>query len=241
MPVIVAIGAILYYRNNLSFDYNFRINKKELRSQLKIGIPLTINSLSFGSYVYLERILIMTYLSMTDLGYYGFATMISNQLLTIFLSAISVRKMNILEYLGNEEYKRVNKIVFKETAILLLGSIVLIPIIWIILNLLIPLILKDYTAAIVTANIFLIVIPLKVIGSYIAIVLISPIVNKQNIMPYYQFAATGFLAIITFIMYKMNVLSLKTFIIADLLGYAFVHFSLVFLYYKHFYLKFCRK
>ena len=138
MPILVSLCAILYYKRTLKFDYSFRINKKELIHQLRIGIPLSLGGLAYGSYVYIERIIIITFLTITDLGYFGFATMVSTQFVTLFLSAIKVRKMNILEYLGKEEYKKVHKLVIKETLILLIGSIGVILLVWVGTTFLIP-------------------------------------------------------------------------------------------------------
>jgi O-antigen/teichoic acid export membrane protein len=240
MPILVAMGAIIYYKKTLKFDYSFHIDKEELLHQIRIGIPLTLHSLAYGSYLYLERILIITYLSVTDLGYFGFATMVSNQFITIFLTAIRVRKMNILEYLGRGDYIKVNKLVIKETSILMLGSFGIILLVWAITSIFVPIFLEKYVAAIVIANLFILVLPFKVLSSYLAIVIKSPIVNKQDIVPFYQFAATGLLFIVVVIMHNRGVLTLKSYVIADLIGYAAVHISFVFMYYKYFYLSYCK-
>ena len=240
-PIIVIIGVLLFYKNKIKFNFSFNIKKKEFIHQLKIGIPLSIGSLAYGSYVYVERILIISFLSVTDLGYFGFATMVSNQFITIFLTAIKVRKMNILEYLGRGDYQKVNKLVIKETILLIIGSFFVILFVWFIISLFVPIFLKEYIGAIIIVKLFILVLPIKVLSSYLAIVVKSPIVNKQSITPIFQFLATGSLFLVAFIMHKQGTLTLKTYIIVDLFGYAFEHFSFVIMYYKFFYLDFVKR
>jgi O-antigen/teichoic acid export membrane protein len=237
MPILVALGGILYYQKTLKFDFKFGIDRIELVHQLRIGIPLTLNSLAYGSYMYMERILIISYLSITDLGYYGFATMIANQFITLFLTAIKVRKMNVLEYLGRKDYQKVNKLIIRETSILLIGSFGVILLVWGITSIFVPILLDKYIEAIVIANLYILILPFKILSSYLIIVLQSPIVNKQSILPFFQFAATGLLILTVFIMNSIGMLTLKSFIIVDVIGYALVHISLLFLYYHYYYKK----
>ena len=82
--------------------------------------------------------------------------------------------------------------------------------------------------------------PFKILSSYVAIVIKSPSVNKQSVVPFFNFTATILLFITTFIMYKNGILTLKSYIIVDLVGYACVHFAFVCLYYKSYYLKFVK-
>jgi hypothetical protein len=77
-------------------------------------------------------------------------------------------------------------------------------------------------------------LPLKVFTSYINIVIVSPYVNKQSVLPGMHVVQIAFLAIATLVLRHFGHLDLTTFVICDLLGYSIYHLGCYWVYKKNF-------
>jgi O-antigen/teichoic acid export membrane protein len=81
---LLSVFAIVIYQYCLRLRLPVNFNIRELKRQFKIGIPLTIATLAYGTFQYCERISIIKIFGKTSLGMYSFADMITGQL-SIFL------------------------------------------------------------------------------------------------------------------------------------------------------------
>ncbi len=241
IPTIASILSISLYRKKLDFKLSFVFDKLEFIRQLKIGFPLSMGTVAYASYIYLEKILVISLFGLIAAGLFSFGQMIISQMATLFLMAIRVRKVNIFENLGAGNYLLVNKIVIRETFLLFGVSIISIIILWFLLDYFVPIFLPKYIDAIPMAKLLLFILPSKVLSSYVAIVLISKTVNKQNIIPFIQFGATLLLVACVFILHSMDLLSLYSFVIVDVFGYAIYHIIIFYLYFKYFHSKYLEK
>jgi len=235
MSFLTSILAIAFYLKTLRFSYSFKIDKKEFKGILGISFPLMAGTLSQGSFKYAERLIVMGMLGTVALGFYGFSFMIVNQFAVLFKAAIRVRTQDIYEAIGRKEFRRVHKMVVKETAFLISGSIVLIPIMWKLLGYLIPLLLPKWGNGIFAAQLSLLVLPLQVFHNYAAVVLQSSLVNKQKLIPIFWVLSSIVLVLSAFTLKYVNLMTLENFIIINLLGYSVFSLSIIFLYKKYFY------
>lgn len=235
IPIISTIIAIIIMLLNFGIPFNFGIKYYKLKKIFYTSIKLTIGTLSFGVFRYTERIIIISVLGLEAVGYFGFADTILSLLVTIFLMNIKVRKMNILEYLGQKEYVKVNNIVIRETVFLFFASLLTIIISIYLINWLIPIYLLKWKSAIIITQVLLLVLPLKVMSSYIVVVIKSPIVDKLFISPILHLCATFFLLITSYILYVNNLFTLKNFIIIDIIAYSIAHLPYIYIYKKYFY------
>ena len=240
IPTIASILSIYFYSKNLDFRFNFVFDKKEFVRQLKIGFPISMATVAYGSYVYLEKFFVITFFGLVATGLFGFSQMILSQLVGLALMAIRVRKVNIFENIGARNYSIVTKIVLRETFFLIVISFVSIAIIWFLIDYFVPIFLPKYINAIPIAKLMLFILPFKVLSSYVAIVLISKTVNKQSIIPFIQFGSTLLLALSVYLLDTLNQLTLYSFVIADVFGYAIYHIIIFTLYFNFFYNKYVR-
>ena len=241
VPILSTVFIIFVAIKKTGYFFKFRINKLEFKQLLKVSIPLTFGSLAFGLFRYTERILIVSFLGLTAVGYFGFADTIVNMLIAITLSSvIKVRKMKIYEELGKENFISTHRIVKKETTVLVLISIVFIFPIAVALNILVPMFLPKWIDAIDITILFLFVVPLKLISSYVAVVVKAPAVNKLMFEPIMQLFITVFIVSGMFILESYNELTLKNFLIVDLLAYAILNVSYVLYYYKYYMQRFLK-
>ena len=233
--IVVGIIAIGYYLKYLNLKLSFKIAKKEFKRLFKISLSLTMPTLAFGLFKYTERILVIMFLGPLALGFYSFGEMMSGQINTFLKLSIKVRIQDIYEGLGSREYLKVHKMVVKETSILTLLTIAIIPIAWYLLQLFIPIFLSNWASGIIYAQIFLFVTPFHIIPNYIVYVLLSSLVNKQSAVSIFQFIGSLVLAIPTFIMYKLNILTIERYIIVDIFAIAFHSISCMILYKIYFF------
>ena len=235
--ILIGVFAIIFYFRFMSFNYKFKIKKKTFKKILSISIPLTIGTLALGSFQYAERILIIKYLGMNSLGLYTFAAMITGQFIVIFKSSIKVRIQDVFEGIGKGNYNRIHKLVIKETMLLVLGSVLLIPAVCVAVEVFIPLFLPKWSGAILISKIYIFSLPFEVMLSYISVVLISSVVDKQRKLPLYRFISTGILILSVLYLHYFGVLTLENFVIIRILRSFFYTIPVVYLYRKHFFLK----
>jgi O-antigen/teichoic acid export membrane protein len=233
-PIIASIIGLIFYYKRIHAKYRFTIDFSEIKKILSVSIFFSLATLSYGSYRYAERILVLTTMGTIELGIYGFASMLADQLITVFLVAVKVRKMYVYEALGRGDLKFAHRIVIKETILLLVIGILAAASLAFIIPYLIEWFLPKWVPAIFASQLFLLVIPFKIITSYAAIVTTSPLVNKIKQVPIYQVSATVFLVLSALLLHYLGKLTLINFILLDILGYALYHLSYLTMYYKYF-------
>lgn len=241
IPTFASIFSIYIYSKSLDYKFHFVFDKIEFFRQLKIGFPISMATVAYASYVYLEKIVVISFFGLVATGLFGFSQMILSQLVGLALMAIRVRKVNIFENIGARNYSIVNKIVLRETFLLIIVSFISILVVWILIDYFVPIFLPKYINAIPLAKLMLFILPSKVLTSYVAIVLISKTVNKQSIIPFIQFGSTLLLAASVYLLDTLNLLTLYSFVIVDVFGYAIYHIIIFYLYFKYFHSKYLDK
>lgn len=227
------LTCFLYYRK-LIFLYKFSLRKKELFRQLRIGIPLTLATLAYGSYRYAERITVVSILGIKLLGFYGLAAMAMDQVLNLLLLPVKIRKIDIYERLGQGRFLEVHRQVIKETLILIVIASILIPPSWVVIDVIISRFLVEYKDAGFICKIILFAVPFRVVSPYLNVVIVSAAVNKQYFIAPIQFAATIVFVSSVLILRYFNMATLVNIVIADVAGYAFYHLAYIILYKKCF-------
>lgn len=232
---VTSILAIAFYLKTLKFSYSFEIDKREFKRILGISFPLMAGTLSQGSFKYAERLIVMGMLGTVALGFYGFAFMIVNQFAVFFKAAIKVRTQDIYEALGRKEFRRVHKMVVKETAFLVCGAVLLIPVMWILLDYLIPRLFPKWRDGLFVAQLSLLLLPLQVLHNYAAVVLQSSLVSKQKLIPICWVLSSILLVLSVFVFQYVSPMTLEKFIIINLFGYSVFSLSIILFYNKYFY------
>lgn len=235
LATITSILAIIAYYKYLHFDYRFEINKKEFVRLLKISIPMMLGTFAQGSFQYAERLIILGYLGKVALGFYGFGFMIANQFINLLKVAISVRMQDIFEAVGKKEFVKVHRIVFKETMILVIAAIILIPIIWTAVDIFIPLLLPKWIEGIPIAKTLFLVVPVSIIHNYANAVVISSLVDRIKSVVVMQCIATLILLSSTYTLNYLGKLDLTNLIYVVIFSYMFYHGSVLVLYKVFFY------
>lgn len=235
IPVFSTLLIIYVFTRKLKIPFKFKFDKTLFKDICKTSLKFTMGTLAFGAFRYTERIIIISMIGLEAVGYFGFADTILALFVTIFLTNIKVRKMNILEYLGNKEFSKVHQIVIRETTFLTFISIMVVIFSMISLNIFIPIFLDKWIEGIFVTQIFLLILPFKVINSYVITVVKSPIVNKLLYSVTLHSIGIFTLLVGSYILKQLNLLSLINFIYLDVFVYAFVHISWLFIYYKDYY------
>lgn len=187
LVTIIAFVKYLDYRLPLDFDY------QEIKRLTKIGIPLSLNVIALGAFKYSERLLILGSLGTDSLGLYSLAQNMSVQSMIFYSLMEKVRSQDIFELLGEHEYRRVNEIVLRETAFLIGTSIAIYPLFYLGVELLIPLLLPEWSEAIPYAEWLYWLVPLQISTMYPCLVLRSNQVDEQAVIPSAQFISVGIL------------------------------------------------
>ncbi len=227
------LTCFLYYRKLVLF-YKFSLKEKELFRQLRIGIPLTLATLAYGSYRYAERIAVVSILGIKSLGFYGLASMAMDQVLNLLLIPVKVRKIDIYEKLGQGKFLEVHRQVKKETLVLIFIASILITPSWVAIDLVISHFLIEYKDAVFICKIIMFAVPFRVVSPYLNVIIVSATVNKQSLVAPIQFAATIVFVSSVLILRYSNMATLVNIVIADVVGYAFYHLAYIILYKKYF-------
>ena len=239
--IFISIFAIIFFLKYLKFRFSFKIDKKELMRILRISIPLSIGTLALGSFKYAERILIISFLGAVSLGFFSFGVTIVSQFSLILKAGIRVRMPDIYEGFGKKEYKRIHKMVIKETFLLSLASIIVIPVVWILLDILIPMFLEKWSGGVFSAQLYICILPFEIMLLYPSTVLTSTLLNKQNILPFFRFGITGLLILFTLAFHYLDILTLNKFIILNVACLAIYNFIIIYFYQKCFYNVYIKK
>ncbi|MGD8787126.1 MAG: oligosaccharide flippase family protein [Phycisphaerales bacterium] len=230
------ISCMIYKKTigtNVKFDV-YNIDKTELIRLLRIGFPLTLASLAYGSYRYSERILVGSLLGLEALGFYSLAMMPMDCMLNLLLLPVKVRKVNINELLGQNKLQDVHKMVIKETIAIFTLALISIPLLWFAVDILISLLLSGYTEAILASKILLLALPFRAISGYFNTVLVSSVVNKQILLAPMQFISVTVFVLSVLVLRYFDMASLTSIAIADVAGYAVVHLGSIAFYKKYF-------
>jgi O-antigen/teichoic acid export membrane protein len=231
---LIGVLAIILYLRFLKFRMQFKIQREEFQRILKISIPLAFNTLSLAAFKYSERILLLAYLGEVALGVFSFALMVVDQISIIFKASIKVRIQDIFEGLGNNKYKRIHRMVLRETLLLGCSALIIIPIAWLMLEYFIPLFLPKWEESIIIGQLLLFSLPFYVILNYPNAVLISALVNKQSVLPIFRFGSAGLLIIGTILLKHLDILDLKHFVYLNVACLAYYNIVVLMLYKVYF-------
>ena len=235
VPIISTLILLCFCFRKFSIPFSLNINKKTFFDILKTSLKFSLGTLTFGLFRYTERLIIISMIGFTAVGIFGFADTIAALFINVFLTNIKVRKMNIYEYLGKKEFTKVNKIVVRETIILTSLSIFVVVVLIFSLEIFIPIFLDKWTDAIFITQLFIIIIPLKVVSSYIVPVITSPTINKLFYTPILYVFSSIFLLSFSLLLRYFNLLTLINFIYLDILLYCILHLFWIYIYIKQFY------
>ena len=103
--MLQSILASRAFRKEVQLYFSWKIDLFELWRQMKIGIPITLQLLSYASYRYAERIVILWYYTVYELGLVSLGLTAMNNLLHLSLIGPKLRKVHISELLGQKAYK----------------------------------------------------------------------------------------------------------------------------------------
>lgn len=235
VPILVTAAASVIFFRALRFHFSFTLDPTEIKRQLRVGLPLTAGVLAFGSYRFAERLVILTFLGTTALGYYGFAGMVADQTSGFFFYPVRVRQVDLLEGLGARRFRQVHATVVRESTALVAGAIAVMVPIWFAADWVIAYLLPEFAGALTVTRILLLSIPIKVATSYVHVVVISPAVNKQGMLPFLHLLSTTFFVIAAFALHRSDILTLEGVVALDVAGYALYHLLLLAIYFTYFY------
>lgn len=226
--------AIIVYQRLIDYRFKYSIDRIELLRQVKIGVPLVLSTLAYGSYRYSERLIVLTYLGSIELGYYALGTRIMDSILNIALTRIQVIKVHLSNLLGGKEYKKFHIKVVTETIITFFVLLLLYPVFSIIIDTIVTHYLDNYILAIPILKIIVLSSCVRVVGASVTIAIQSPVVNQQKLYAPLQFMATLFLILGASILHHFDSLNLLNFVLLDIGGFVIWHVSLVVVYYIYF-------
>jgi O-antigen/teichoic acid export membrane protein len=239
VPSISTLIILIIFFNRVGYFFTFKLDKSGFLDVLKLGITLSFSTLAFGFFRYVERFIIITFLGLTAVGYYGFADTIAGIFISILLgSVLKVRSVTIFKELGRRNYSVVHKIIIRETALLILLSLLFIILLSGGLIIFVPKFLPEWEEAINVTILFSLVIPLKLSSAYINFVVKSPTVNNLRLEPGLQMLSALLLLFGVLSLDYFNVLTLTTFLVVDVFVYAILHISTVIYYYYSYYKKY---
>ena len=239
--VIGSIIAILIFRNKVKFSFRFLIDWKECLRQLKIGIPIALSTIAYGSYRYSEKLVILFFLGSTPLGLFAVCEKMTDALLNVFMVRYKNLSISISNALGEKKYVLAHKTFLSNTLLILFFSLIIIPVIVVLAEFLFPLLLGDsYPDVVPILKVFIFIVPIRTIGGFTIVFLESPLINKQNILPFFQCLSTLIFIFTVSIINYSGTINIINIIYADIIGYAFWHFSLLVLYYKYFFFNFVK-
>lgn len=141
---------------------------------------------------------------------------------------------DIWRLIGAKEFEKVNKMVIKESLILTVFSILIIPIIWIAVDVFVPLFLPKFVDAIPIVRISSFIIPFQVIANYAGAVITSKTVNKVYFPVLLRLISLTVFAGGSYYLYYNKSLTLELYAYLNLAGYAFFNIGLVVNYYMSF-------
>ncbi|MGD2081030.1 MAG: oligosaccharide flippase family protein [Nitrospirota bacterium] len=234
MSTVTALLTSLMYLRRLDFPFRFSLERAELFRQLRIGIPLSVATLAYGSYRYAERVSVGLILGVTALGFYSLAAMAMDQLLNLFLLPVKVRKIDMYEKLGQRRFRDVHRQVVRETLLLVAAAVAVVPLSWVGIDIVIETLLPEYAEAALVCKVMVLAVPLRTLSSYMNVIIVSSSVDRQAVVAPLQFSATAVFVMGVLALKHFGMASLLNIVIADISGYALYHLAYIVLYRKCF-------
>jgi len=229
------ILAIAYFiSNGFRAKFSLKQDWQQVKSLLKIGLPIILYGFVFTTILNTDRFMIITFLGRVDLGYYSVATMVSGYLILIPNLIYTVLFPRFYEAFGREGDVRKMEFQFLTPTLIIAY---LLPLVIGLTGLVLPMIIKyflpQYWPGLVPAYILLIAtffIAMLGMSNYLLIAL-----NKQMRMVYMGVAAIVLGVVLNYFFLKelhlglagVALSTLVTFFIYSFLyiGFAFSHFS----------------
>ena len=240
VPILGSIIATWWYTAGLDYRFRFQFDLREVMRQIKIGIFMALNSLAYGSYRYAERIMILTFLGVGALGFYGIASTIMNNIMGVLLLGPMIRKIGIFEKLGKSDFEGAHQQIIRETKVHVLAAALLLPPLWVALEIFIPWVLPAYQDALTICKLLPVAVVFRIIIPYLQVAIVSVKVNRQKALPPLQFASTALFVSTCFALKYLDSVSLLNIVIADVVCYALYSLSYLVLYKRVFYNQFVR-
>ena len=181
-PVLIGIIAWWYLFRYADIGFLFIFDTKEFRRLASIGLPIMVASVVYWGYRLVDKTLIARYFSLSELGYYSFATVIAGTLCYFFSDFCSVLQPVFWQDLGRagntqESYASIKKI----TVFLALASAITVSISQEGFYLLTNFITKKYTHSIPIFDILAYGIFFHAITLIPSMIMNSSVVNKQTL------------------------------------------------------------
>ena len=143
--------------------------------------------------------------------------------------------------LGAKNYKYAHKHFISNTLFLFSISIVLSIFGIFIFEKLIPFLFgEEYLMSVDIIKILIFSVPIRTLGGFIAVFITSPLINKQKLLPLFQFLSTIVFILTVMIFNLTKEIDILHITYANLIGYTFWHLSLIILYIKYFFRKFLK-
>jgi O-antigen/teichoic acid export membrane protein len=234
IPPFSLFLTILFAKLNLEIPYKFRIIKKELLRQTRIGIPLSINSILTGLYRYIEKISIGYFLGIRFVGFYGLATVFMN--LVVGNSSLLIRLVQprIYEAIGRGKIDDALYTVQYSTKCILYILSVIIGVGLINMQWLIELVLPNYKDGIFAYYGLLLVCYINMSYAFIRTILYAPEVDKLKELVYISLSSVIVFILILFSLKIFNRITFENIIIADIIGFTFRVFPFYYIFFFHF-------
>lgn len=128
LAAVIVIQAIYLYR--VKIHVRFKLKWENFKSVFKFAFPFFLSNVGFHFARLTDRTIITIFLSLKDLGIYGFALNLSNQLRIITISMNTVLTPYILDELSGEKeeiFKRSRKIKSYTHSICILSALIILP------------------------------------------------------------------------------------------------------------------
>lgn len=235
VPIIQHIVAVIWLKQSHHFHFVRRIDWTELKRQLTIGIPMTLQALAYGSFRYAERLTVLWYFTIYELGLVSIGTTIMSNIMNVLGTGARVRKIAINELLGKKDYHGVHVRVVRETLLHVGAAVGIAVIAWPLLDIVVPLVLPKYIEAIFLIQLLLLAPITRNLAPYCQIILHSTLVNKQAILGPTQFACTLLLVGSAEALQQMGLLELDILVGLNVLFYTVFALAEIIYYYIYYY------
>lgn len=241
VPAIQSMVAIRWLRTEVSLHFKWKIDTQELWRMLRVAIPLTLHSLAYGSYRYAERIVVLWYYTVYELGLVSLGMTAMNNLMTLSMVGARVRKIHIGELLGKKSYQEAHRCVLRESGLHVIISAAVVAVLWPLIGIVIPLLLPKYVDGVLLAQVLILSVVVRNISPYIQIVLVSPLLDKQGLLGPTQFICTGLFVGSCWLLNEADYMSLEGLIMLDVVFYTIYSLAFPFYYNRYFYQPFIKR
>ena len=241
VPMFQSIAAIAWYKRHVRLTVKWEIDKAELVRQLKVGIPIILHILSFASYRYAERLLILWYFTIEDLGYVSLGLTAMGSLMTLTLIGPKLRKVRLGELLGAGNFHQAHQLVVRETLGHVLLSMLAAAVLWPLLEWAVPILLPQYVQGITYIQILVLAVITRNLQPYPQVVLVSPLIDKQSLLGPAQLICTGLFIGTAILLNAMGQLTLEMLLLTNVFYYTVYSLWFPIWYYIYFVRVYLRK